>query len=143
MKGVFALKASESVKNYPSERRMYTNYAARAIKKVCKEIGPRFSGTEEEKKGIEFMAEELKTCCDDVNIDAYKVSPKAFLGWIPLSVTLMTVAAVLFFIGHFGNIKLIRHRFASIGIIDRILNAHAHIGNRKLTYDAVINIFHH
>lgn len=98
---MFALKASESVKNYQSERRMYTNYAARAIKKVCREIGPRFSGTEQEKKGIEFMAEELKTCCDDVNIDSYTVSPKAFLGWIPLSVTLMTVAAVLFFVGQF------------------------------------------
>ena len=93
------MRASESVKNYQSERRMYTNYAARAIKKVCKEIGPRFSGTEQEKKGIEFMAEELKTCCDDVKIDSYAVHPKAFLGWIPLSVALMTVSSVLLFVG--------------------------------------------
>ena len=50
MKGEFVLKANESVKNYPSERRMYANYAARSIKKVCKEIGPRFAGSEAEKK---------------------------------------------------------------------------------------------
>ena len=77
---------------------MYANYAARSIKKVCKEIGPRFSGSEQEKKGIEYMAEELKTCCDDVKIDSFSVHPKAFLGWIPLSVVLMTVSSVLFFI---------------------------------------------
>lgn len=80
---------------------MYTNYAARSIKKVCKEIGPRFAGSEEEKKGIEYMAEDLKTCCDDVQIDSFTVHPKAFLGWIPLSVVLMTISSVLFFAAQF------------------------------------------
>lgn len=98
------MKANESVKNYASERRMYTNYAARAIKKVCKEIGPRFSGSEEEKKGIEFMSEELKTCCDDVKVDSFSVHPKAFLGWIPMSGALMIVASVLFFVAQFFEI---------------------------------------
>lgn len=77
---------------------MYANYTARSIKKVCKEIGPRFSGSEQEKKAVEYMAEELKTCCDDVKIDSFSVHPKAFLGWIPLSVVLMTVSSVLFFV---------------------------------------------
>ena len=98
---MFALKASESVKNYQSERRMYTNYAARAIKKVCKEIGPRFAGSEEEKKGIDFMAEELKTCCDEVKTESFTVHPKAFLGWIPMTVVFMTISSVLFFLGQF------------------------------------------
>lgn len=83
---------------------MYTNYAARSIKKVCKEIGPRFSGTEAEKKSIEYMSEELKTCCDDVKIDSYSVHPKAFLGWIPLSVVLMSISSVLFFVAQFFGI---------------------------------------
>ncbi len=98
------MKANESVKNYPSERRMYTNYAARAIKKVCKEIGPRFSGSEAEKQGIEFMSEELKTCCDDVKVDSFSVHPKAFLGWIPMSGTLMIIATALFFVAQFFEI---------------------------------------
>lgn len=83
---------------------MYTNYTARSIKKVCKEIGPRFSGSEQEKQGIEYMAEELKTCCDDVNIDSYSVHPKAFLGWIPMSGILMIVSAILFFAAQFFGI---------------------------------------
>ena len=98
------MKASESVKNYQSERRMYTNYAARGIKKVCKEIGPRFSGTEQEKKGIEYFSEELKTCCDEVKVDSYTVHPKAFLGWIPMSGILMIIAALAFFAGQFFGI---------------------------------------
>ena len=95
------MKASESVKNYQSERRMYTNYAARGIKKVCKEIGPRFSGTEQEKKSIEYFAEELRTCCDDVKVDSYTVHPKAFLGWIPMSGILMIFASLIFFAAQF------------------------------------------
>ena len=91
------MKASESVKNYLSERRMYANYTARSIKKVCKEIGPRFAGSEQEKKAIEYMAEDLRTCCDEVGMDEYTVSPMAFLGWIPLSVVLMTISSLLFF----------------------------------------------
>ncbi len=111
------LKANESVKNYPSTRRMYANYAARSIKKVCKEIGPRFSGTEQEKKGIEFMAEELKTCCDDVKIDSYAVHPKAFLGWIPLSVALMTVSSIIFFIAQYFTIVPLFYVSAALAAI--------------------------
>lgn len=104
-KGELFVKANESVKNYPSTRRMYTNYAARSIKKVCKEIGPRFAGSEQEKKGIEFMSEELKTCCDDVKIESYTVHPKAFLGWIPMAGILMIISSVLFFVAQFFEIS--------------------------------------
>lgn len=108
------MKANESVKNYPSERRMYTNYAARAIKKVCKEIGPRFSGSEAEKQGIDFMTEELKTCCDDVKVDSFSVHPKAFLGWVPMSGILMIIAAAIFFVAQFFEIAALF--FAPIAI---------------------------
>ena len=37
---------------------MYANYTARSIKKVCKEIGPRFAGSEAEKKGIDPNAKK-------------------------------------------------------------------------------------
>lgn len=82
---------------------MYANYAARSIKKVCKEIGPRFAGSEAEKKGIDYMEEDLRTCCDEVGRDEFPVHPMAFLGWVPLSVILMTVSSLLFFaVAFFG-----------------------------------------
>ena len=101
MKGEFVVRANESVKNYESTRRMYANYAARSIKKVCKEIGPRFAGSEEEKKSIEYMAEDLKSCCDEVKTESYPVHPKAFMGWIPFSIVIMTISSILFFLGQF------------------------------------------
>ena len=110
------MKANESVKNYPSERRMYANYTARSIKKVCKEIGPRFAGSEQEKKAVEYMAEDLKTCCDEVGMDEYTVSPMAFLGWIPLAVILMTVSSALFFAVALLNLAY-QILFVSIGLV--------------------------
>mgnify|MGYP000561148382 CR=1 FL=1 len=44
------MKASESNPNYPSKVREMTNYTIREIKKVCKDIGPRPSGEENERK---------------------------------------------------------------------------------------------
>ncbi len=114
---MFVLKANESVKNYPSEKRMYANYAARSIKKVCKEIGPRFSGSEAEKKAIEFMSEELKTCSDDVKIDSFSVHPKAFLGWIPMSGTLMIIASALFFVAQFFAISYLFYATLAISAV--------------------------
>jgi hypothetical protein len=111
------MKANESVKNYESTRRMYANYAARSIKKVCKEIGPRFSGSEAEKKGIEYMAEDLKTCCDDVKIDSFSVHPKAFLGWIPFSVVLMTISSVLVFLGQYFEIAPLFYVSVALSLI--------------------------
>ncbi len=96
---------------------MYTNYAARSIKKVCKEIGPRYSGSEAEKKGIDFMAEELKTCCDDVKTEAFTVHPKAFMGWIPMSAILMIVSTALFFAGQFFDIHYLFYATSAFGII--------------------------
>ncbi len=98
------MKANESVKNYPSVRRMYANYAARAIKEVCKTIGPRFSGSEAELKGQEYMAKELKTCCDEVMVEPFEVHPWAFLGWVPLCVVCMLTTFACFFVANFLGI---------------------------------------
>ena len=48
------MKAQESVENYPSKLRESTNFAYRTIIKICREIGPRAPGSENEKKAQEF-----------------------------------------------------------------------------------------
>ncbi len=95
------MKANESVKNYPSERRMYANYVARSIKKICKEFGPRGAGTEQEKKALEWMANDLKESCDEVKTQEFTIHPGAFMGWIRLTVVFVTMAAILVFLTHF------------------------------------------
>lgn len=99
------MKASESVKNYPSKLRESTNYALRNIKSICKNIGPRAPGSEGETKAQEFLAEELKKCCDSVSIEEFSVHPNAFLGWVRLCALLMSFAAVAYNLG-FGLISL-------------------------------------
>lgn len=88
------MKASESVKNYAASVRMYTNYTVREIKKVCKEIGPRPAGSENEKKAQEYMAEQMKTCADEVRIEPFKLAPAAFMSFIQLCGTLLILAVI-------------------------------------------------
>jgi len=100
------MKASESINNYNAKLREYANYAARQVKDVCKTIGPRPSGEENEKKAQERFAEELKKYSDTVSIEPFDLHPKAFLGWVPLCAVLMILANLLFFIFGFSVVSL-------------------------------------
>ena len=93
------MKAQDSVKNYPSALREMTNFSVRGIKKICKDVGPRPAGSEQEHEAQKLMAAELDGACDKVEIEPFDVHPGAFLGWI-LTDGIMTIAAiVLFFFG--------------------------------------------
>ena len=95
------MKPSETVKNYPSERRMYSNYVIRNIKKICKEFGPRCAGSEKEYEAQQWMADELKTTCDDVKIEDFNLAPWAFMSWVQLTVFCVTAATILLLLTHF------------------------------------------
>lgn len=88
------MKASESVKNYAASVRMYTNYTVREIKKICKEIGPRPAGSESEKKAQEYIADQLRTCADEVTIEEFKLAPKAFMSFIAICGAFLLIAVV-------------------------------------------------
>ena len=60
------MKASESNPNYPSKVREMTNYTIREIKKVCKDIGPRPSGEENERKAQDYVADSMSKVADSV-----------------------------------------------------------------------------
>ena len=100
------MKAQESVENYPSKLRESTNFAYRTIIKICREIGPRAPGSENEKKAQEFLADELGKTCDRVAIEDFPVHPAAFLSWVPLSALFLSLAAVAFNFG-FAAISLV------------------------------------
>ena len=50
------MKAQDSVKNYPSALREMTNFSVRGIKKICKDVGPRPAGSEQEHEAQKLMA---------------------------------------------------------------------------------------
>ena len=93
------MKAQDSVKNFPSALREMTNYSARGIKKICKDVGPRAAGSEQEYEAQKLMASDLETSCDKVEIEPFDVHPGAFLGWIIVDGIMMIAAIVLFFFG--------------------------------------------
>ena len=134
------MTAKESVKNYPSERRMYANYVVKNIKKICKEIGPRPSGSEKELQAQEMMAEDLRTSCDEVKIESFRLAPAAFMAWVQLTVFCGVVSAVLLFLTHwnfFPNQSLI---FTAVGTVLILIDLFF-IFNEFLLYRQSLDIF--
>lgn len=107
------LKANESVKNYAASVRMYTNYTVREIKKICKTIGPRIAGSEQEFDAHKHIAEEMKTCCDEVAIEEFKLSPEAFMSWVRIDGTLILLAILFTFL----NLALVSLVLTSIALV--------------------------
>lgn len=98
------MKANESVKNYASSVRMYTNYTVREIKKICKNIGPRIAGSEQEHEAHKYIAEEMKTCCDKVDIEDFKLSPEAFMSWVRIDGALVILAVIFAWLNRFVDV---------------------------------------
>ena len=92
------LKANESVKNYPASLRMYTNYTVREIRKICKTIGPRLAGSPQEHEAQKHIAEEMKTCCDEVTIEDFQLSPEAFMSWVRIDGILIILSVIFTFL---------------------------------------------
>lgn len=95
----FSMKSTDSVKNYPSEVRLYTNYAIKNIKNICKTFGPRPVGSEAEKNAREYLAKELRTTCDTVDVEPFRCSDKAFMSWPVIGSVLMIISCALLTFG--------------------------------------------
>jgi len=80
------MRAKDSVKDYKGTLERYTNYAKKSIKYVCSTIGPRLSGSEAEHHAINYMANDLRDCCDEVAVESFKLHPRAFMAWVQLAV---------------------------------------------------------
>lgn len=89
------MRASESHPLFKSKVREYTNFATRGLTKVCKEIGPRPGGSEEELKAQLYMQNEYNTCADETRIEPFETHPDAFLGSLKVAAVLMILTAVL------------------------------------------------
>ncbi len=100
------MKANESVKNYAASVRMYTNYTVREIKKICKTIGPRIAGSEKEYEAQKHIAEEMKTCCDEVSIEDFRLAPEAFMSWVRID-GLLVIIAIIFSMLNLSAVSLV------------------------------------
>ena len=92
------MKPQDCGPQYKSKLRESANFAAWMIKKICKDIGPRPSGSKEELEAEKYIAEKVGKAADDVQIEAFTVAPKAFFGWEKIDgVCLVLATAFLIF----------------------------------------------
>ena len=74
----------------------YQDYVYNLIKQVIDEIGPRPSCSEEERKLGRLLIKEWMPICDEVVVESFTCSPRAFLGFLPLSVLAYFAAVILY-----------------------------------------------
>lgn len=74
------------------------NYMYEFIEKVCNDIGPRESGTEQEILAGNLIEEELKKFCDEVHQEEYISSPHTFLGGIRYGAFLVLMSIILYWL---------------------------------------------
>jgi hypothetical protein len=74
-------------------------YMVDEITKVIKTFGKRGSGSEGEKKAVEYMAEQCQELgCEEVNVESFDVHPNAFMGWIYISISMLLISFGLYFV---------------------------------------------
>ncbi len=66
------------------------------LKKVIDEIGPRPACSEAERKLGSLLVEEWTPLSDSISVETFTCSPRAFLGFLPLSVTAYVAAVALY-----------------------------------------------
>lgn len=134
------MNPSESVKNYPSERRMYANYVMKNVKNICKNIGPRPSGSAKELEAQEFMAADLRTSCDEVNIEPFTLHPWAFMGWIQVVVVCSVLAAAMLFMTNFEPFENYKYILLGAGVVLELI-AVFFVVTEFLLYKETLDVF--
>ncbi len=82
------------------------NYMFGFIEKVCNEIGPRESGTEQELLAGNLIEEELNKFCDEAHQEEYISSPHAFLGGIRYAAFLVFVSIILYWLSLLIDLRI-------------------------------------
>ena len=88
------MKPQDCGPQYKSKLRESANFAAWVIKKVCKDIGPRPSGSEQELEAEKFIAEKVGKAADEVQTEAFTVAPKSFFGWERIDGVCLALATI-------------------------------------------------
>lgn len=74
------------------------DYMYGLVKRVMKEIGPRESCGEEERKLGRLFAQEIEGACERVTYEVFTCSPSAFMGFFPYMVALYLFGVILYFL---------------------------------------------
>lgn len=73
-----------------------TAYILRQVRHVIETFGPRPPGGSGETAAQAYAAEELRTFTDDVIDETFEVSPKAFMGFAPVTGALLVISTIVY-----------------------------------------------
>jgi len=79
------------------------DYILGGIRHVCETYKKRLPGTQSERDAQAFFEKELKGYSDHVRMQDFTLRPGAFMGWIPISISLVMISVPLFLFSN-GNV---------------------------------------
>ncbi len=86
------------IENHQQELDKCTDYVVKTTTEICKKIGPRESGSAEERKAQMYWANEMKKYADKVEVEDFDVHPHAFMSWVILDATMMLIGLACYFL---------------------------------------------
>ncbi|MEJ2276614.1 MAG: hypothetical protein P8Y70_02525, partial [Candidatus Lokiarchaeota archaeon] len=94
-----------------------SEYLYKIIDKIIKDCGPRMPCSPQEAKVAEIIRDELQPFCDKVSIEKFYCSPRAFLGWIRVVVTLIAISFINFLLISLLSSEILRVIFMGFSLI--------------------------
>ncbi len=79
-----------------------SDYMVSFIRRICEEIGPGAPGSPQERERGMVVKEELEKICEDVVVEDFTLAPRAFLGWIRISITALALSILFFFLSPYN-----------------------------------------
>lgn len=110
------MKAKDSNAHFDSKVRECSNFTVREIKKICKEIGPRPSGEENEQKAQDYVENLMGGIADETRRESFDVHPNAFMSWVVIDGIGMIIAAVLMILSYLDAIPSASGAFRAAAI---------------------------
>ena len=109
-------------KDYKIDSKENSDYMYNIIEKILKVAPRRGSCTKGEKKGANFLAKELKSFCNSVDVEKFGTYPRlSVYHWIPRSALLISISTLLFVIFYSLNPLVISIISTSILIFNLFL----------------------
>ena len=81
------------------------DYILGGIRHVCETFKRRLPGTQSERDAQAFFEQELKSYSDHVRMQDFTLHPGAFMGWIPIAISLWFLALPLFLLSR-GSVAM-------------------------------------
>lgn len=115
------MKAKESNAHFDSKVRECSNFSVREIKKICKEIGPRPSGEENEQKAQNYVENLMSGIADEVKSESFDVHPRAFMSWVMIDGIGMIIAAILMILSYLNVLPEANTAFKIAAIVISVI----------------------